>query len=449
MSGAPVDSFEFPAGFLWGASTASHQVEGNNRWNDWWDFESRGRLPFRSGDACRHYELYERDFDLVRELGQNAHRFSVEWSRVEPLEGQWSLDALDHYRDVIAALRARDVEPVITLHHFTNPKWFQDKGGWLRSEAPAEFGRFVETFTRHCGEGVKYWITVNEPTVYAKHGFVLGDWPPCVRGSWRGALRVLRNLAVAHTVAYHVLHSRPGEVRVGLAHSAPWIEPARPRSRADRCAAWLRDFVLNDAFFLLLRVVAWRRSGGRLPLDFIGLNYYTRSVVASQGSILRRAIGAECLAVDGRGPMSDTGWEIYPEGLLRVLLKFQRLGLPLVVTENGIATADEELRSRFLEDHLGYLARALAGGVEILGYFYWSLMDNYEWALGTEPRFGLAMTDFRTQNRIPTPCAGQYAEVCLANRIVTAVRREETVLQKNSTCNGERGSQGEGRHADS
>src|SRR5262245_49771432 len=159
-------AFDFPTGFLWGAATSGHQVEGNNRWNDWWEWEQAGRLPHKSGEACRHYDLYERDFDMARSWSQNAHRFSIEWSRIEPEKGYWNAEATAHYRNVIQALRERGLEPLVTLHHFTNPRWLAKSGGWLRRDAPQLFARYVEYVARHIGQNVTYWLTVNEPTVY-------------------------------------------------------------------------------------------------------------------------------------------------------------------------------------------------------------------------------------------------------------------------------------------
>jgi beta-glucosidase len=164
---------------LWGAATASHQVEGGNHWNDWWEAETSGLLPHRSGAACDHYRLYENDFDLARDLGHNAHRFSIEWSRIEPESEVWNEASIEHYARVLQALRDRGIEPVVTLHHFTNPAWFARAGGWLSPGCEQRFARYVEYVASHL-PGVKYWITINEPTVLVKHGYATGDWPPFV-----------------------------------------------------------------------------------------------------------------------------------------------------------------------------------------------------------------------------------------------------------------------------
>jgi beta-glucosidase len=402
-----------PPGFLWGAATASHQVEGGNRWNDWWELEESGRLPHRSGEACRHYELYERDFDLAQSLGHNAHRLSLEWSRIEPEPGAWNEPALAHYAQVIRALRRRGIEPVVTLHHFTNPAWLARRGGWPAPGCIEAFRRYVEIVAARLAGEVRYWITVNEPTVYVKHAYVSCDWPPLGPPSWLQAARALRNLCRAHAAAYAILHRHRPDASVGLAHSAPHVVPCNPASRADRLAARARDFALNRLVFRLFGRPA------RDVLDFIGLNYYARQVVRARDASGWKPFGVECTE-DHHGAaraFSPLGWEVFPAGLGAVLREFARFGLPLLVTENGIATDDERQRTRYLLDHVGEVGNALRSGVPVVGYLYWTLMDNYEWSAGRSPRFGLAHVDFATQERRPRPAAEALRSIIAAGRI--------------------------------
>jgi beta-glucosidase len=406
-------SFRFPAGFLWGAATAAHQVEGDNRSNDWWPFEQAGKLPFKSGDACRHYELFERDFELARAMGHNAHRFSIEWSRIEPRQGEWDLAAIRHYREVIEALRQRGMEPLVTLHHFTNPAWFADAGGWLVRRNVGHFARYTEFVAKHLGDRVRWWLTINEPTVYAKNAFVTGHWPPCRQGDWWAASRAIGNMGRAHRVAYDILHRHRPDALVGFPHSAPLVMPRQPARPVDRSCAWLRYLVLPGVPLVLLGGARRRR------LDFIGLNYYCRTLVHWEARGTAALFGRDWLEDDQGEPrvFSDIGWEIYPAGLRWQLARFARYGVPVLVTENGLATADEAQRLEFLRSHLHSLAEASADGIAIAGYLYWSLMDNFEWSLGTEPRFGLAATDFTTQERVPRPAAAYFAEVCKKNAL--------------------------------
>jgi beta-glucosidase len=406
-------NFRFPRGFLWGAATSSHQVEGNNRWNDWWEFEQSGRLPHRSGDACRHFELYESDFDLARSWGHNAHRLSIEWSRIEPVEGHFSAAALDHYASVAHALRKRGLEPVVTLHHFTNPAWFTRRGGWVRADSVDFFRRYAEAVSARLASQVRYWLTINEPTIYVTRAFLKGDWPPCQPASWLRAARALRNLCRAHGEAYFAIHRCRANAMVGFAHSSPYVVARHPRRPWDRYAARLRDFVLNGLCFRLL---------GRAPhrvLDYIGINYYARQLVRWRPWGLAALFGAENKTSDSMNGrrFSSLGWEIYPEGLREVVRKFAAYGVPLMITENGVATSDEALRKEFIAAHVRALALAMRDGVRVLGYFYWTLFDNYEWSEGTTAHFGLAAVVRPHQTRTARPAAASFERICRSNEI--------------------------------
>jgi beta-glucosidase len=403
----------FPSNFLWGAATASHQVEGNNRWNDWWECEQQGRLPYRSGDACRHFELYDSDFALAQSWGHTAHRISIEWSRIEPTQGRWDEQAMQHYVEVIDSLRRHGLEPVVTLHHFTNPAWFTHRGGWPRADAVALFRRYAEFVAVRLGSRVRFWLTINEPTVYFKRVFVAGDWPPCRKHSWYQSWVGLRNLCRAHVAAYTVLHRHRPDAMVGFAHSAPYIVPCNPQRARDRWSAWARDFVLNQLCFRLL---------GRPPrevLDFIGVNYYTRQIVRAHSRGAGLIFGTECRQPHHGEARSfnSLGWEIFPAGLTAILRQLSRYGVPLIVTENGVSTGDETQRTAFLLDHIRALAAALHEGVDVRGYFYWTLYDNFEWTEGFNAHFGLAAIDLATQRRLPRPAAAVYASVCKSNEI--------------------------------
>ncbi|MCL6608918.1 MAG: family 1 glycosylhydrolase [Geminicoccaceae bacterium] len=406
------EGFRFPPGFLWGAATAAHQVEGDNRASDWWAAEESGRLPHRSGRACDHLRRYEADFDLARAFGHNAHRLSLEWSRLEPEPGLRDEAAFGHYERVLEALRARGLEPVVTLHHFTAPRWFAERGGWLAADALDRFAAHCDAVVERFGSQIRWWITVNEPTVLAKHGWVTGDWPPFVRGRWDLAFRVIHRLCAAHRRAYRRIHARVPGALVSFAHSIPWIEPCDPSRTFDRLAARLRTAFLVDWCFGRVR------EAGRLLLDYVAVNYYTRSIVRWRPRGRALLFGVDCHEPH-HGPrlFDDLDQELWPEGLLQVLRRCARLGLPVLVTENGIATTDDGLRLAHLRGHLEALARALAEGVELRGYLHWSLMDNFEWAKGTTARFGLAATDLATLERRPRPAMRLLAEVARTGRL--------------------------------
>jgi beta-glucosidase len=250
-------------------------------------------------------------------------------------------------------------------------------------------------------------------------GYINGEWPPLVKASWIKAMIAFRNLAKAHVAAYRTLHEIHGDIMVGFAHSAPLVVPCNPQRIRDRVAASVRDLILNRAFFYLLGARAGNGRETSRRLDFIGINYYTRMIIRGGDSGIKAVFGRVCrLSHDhDRGPISDMGWEVYSRGLRLILAKFSHFGVPLLVTENGIATNDESLRSDFIIEHLETLAEALASGANVIGYLYWSLIDNYEWARGMEPHFGLAAVDRKSQERQPRPCSDDFSRVCWENRL--------------------------------
>jgi beta-glucosidase len=371
--------------FLWGVATSAHQVEGGNTANDWAHCEAAGRLP-PAGRAADHWRLWAEDLDRFQALGLNAYRFSVEWSRIEPDAGVVNADALDHYRAVVDGCRARGLEPLVTLHHFTLPWWLARRGGFLADDAIARFRAHVDRVVRALA-GVRLWCTINEPGVLTVMGYLRGVWPPFLQDPAR-ALAVWRRLHALHRVAYDVVKRHRPEAWVGLAHNMLYPLPARPRA-ADRWAARLTHRLFNLSFAARVKDTQ----------DFIGLNYY------SPAWTTWRRLADPMLAQPGL-PVTDMGWAMDARGLewlLRDLARrFQR---PLIVTENGIATEDDALRRLYLETHLEAVARARRAGADVRGYFYWSGIDNYEWAEGFRPRFGLYRVDYDTETRTLKPGA--------------------------------------------
>ncbi|MDQ7820953.1 MAG: glycoside hydrolase family 1 protein [Armatimonadota bacterium] len=409
----------FPPGFIWGTATSAYQVEGYNVHADWWEWEQQpGRIRGgdRSGAACGWWERAEEDFDLAARLHQTGHRLSVEWSRIQPAPGRWEEAAVDRYRRMLRALRERGIEPMVTLHHFTTPQWFARRGGWEAPDAPDLFARFVEQVVPALAEFTSLWCTVNEPMGWVFSAYTAGRWPPGHR-SLRRALRAAAGLVRAHAAAYRIIHRVQPHARVGFANYFRLFDPARPRA-PDRWAAAVRDRLLNWAFVQAVtegRVEAfpWRQRfpGAEGTLDFVGVNYYTRDLVAFDPRYPRRLFGRHFHPPGCE--MSDGGYgEVYPQGLYRVVRSCARLGLPVYVTENGIPDADDDQRPRFIVRHLAWLWRALQDGVPVRGYYYWSLVDNFEWAEGWSLKFGLVAVDPLTQARTVRPSAWVYAQIC-------------------------------------
>ncbi len=397
---------KFPKDFLWGAATSSYQVEGNNVHADWWPWEKKAGHE-NSGQACRHYELYEQDFDLVKSLNHNAHRLSIEWSRIEPEEGNFLQKELKHYLDVILALRARQIEPMVTLHHFTNPNWFSVSGGWADKRSVKRFIRYCEQVVRVLAPHVHYWVTINEPTIYFSHAYMFGWWPPQAK-SYLQAKAVHDNFVSAHIHAYRRIKEIYKELNIappsiGIAQHMQAMVPCSPALK-NRCAAYLRDKWFN---FEILDTLQQKKT-----MDFVGLNYYSRQLIDLKKWGIGNMIWDVCK--DNHDPVqkNSLGWDIYPEGLLKVLLKLKRYNLPVFITENGICTSDDDLRWEFLRAHLKNVHAAMEKGVDVRGYLYWSLMDNFEWDKGFAPRFGLIDIDYVSYKRTVRESAKKYAEVC-------------------------------------
>jgi beta-glucosidase len=424
-SPAAAPKFLFPPDFLFGAATSSHQVEGNCTNNDWWAWEQAGKVPEKSGLACDHYRRFREDFDLARELRHNAHRFSIEWSRIEPEEGRFSDDAIRHYRDVLSALRERGMEPIVTLHHFTLPQWLAAKGGWENPKIEGLFARYVGVVVDACKDLARWWITINEPLVIVFKGYVIGEWPPGKK-EFPVAMKVVRQLLRTHVRAYHVIHERQPDARVSIAHHALALSADDKSRLRDRLSLGTRSFLVNHMFLKALvnghlRVpgVIWEGLGSGRTLDFLGLNYYTRDFVRNAGFDLAGLLGSGS-RIDHRmsiGQRNELGWEIYPEGMGRLLGEYGRYGLPVLISENGTSTWRDQSRWLFIYMHLWQVARGLSEGVPIVGYLYWSLLDNFEWAEGYKARFGLVEVDYATQQRRVRPSALHFREVIRRNRL--------------------------------
>ncbi len=414
-------TLHFPRDFRWGTATASHQVEGDNTNNDWWIWEQTpGRI--RNGDsaglACNWWAQAEADFDRAAAMGQNALRLSIEWSRVEPEPGQWDEAALDRYRQMLRELRRRKIEPMVTLHHFTNPIWLLERGGWASPETVTLFERYVRKAVTALNEFTDLWCTINEPVVYALLGYVDGRFPPG-KHNLGLALDVLTNLVQAHAAAYHAIHEIQSGARVGFAHNVRLFDPARPGFPLDRMAAGLQDRLFNASFLeALLTGQLWFPLGRsrRIPqaagtLDYIGLDYYTRDLVAFDLRQSRHLFGRN-FATPG-AETGDGGYgEVYPEGLFRCIKRLVPTRLPIYITENGLPDADDSRRPRFLLTHLRQVWRALNFNWPIMGYYHWTLVDNFEWAEGWSLRFGLFELDPATQVRRLRPSGQLYAEIC-------------------------------------
>jgi beta-glucosidase len=395
---------DFPPDFLWGSSTAAHQVEGGNTNNDWWAWEHapNSTVVESSGDGIDHLNRYESDYALLASLGQNAHRFSFEWSRIEPAEGEFSRAALDHYKRVLDSLHRHQLTPFATLFHFTVPRWFAERGGWLAPGALELFGRYAERVATALGDLVPYMGTVNEPQVVALMGYLAGGFPPGLQDLETARL-ANRTFAQAHRTAVAAVRSGSSSTRVGTCLQIPYIQPLRPDDEQDRALA-----ARFKGFFADTHLDDLRAADD--PGDFVGLQYYGRDLMDATSPTFKAPAPSDA-------EVSSMGWEVHPDGFGQVLREVNQVGLPVVVTENGIATGDDRQRVRYLAGHLAALRSAMDEGVDVRGYFHWSSFDNYEWG-SYGPRFGLIGIDREDgYRRVVRPSAVLYGEVARNGRL--------------------------------
>jgi beta-glucosidase len=440
---------KFPDGFLWGAATSAHQVEGGNI-NDWseWEKENAERLAkeagnkwkpwqqekfpemfepqnYISGRACDHYNRYETDFDIAKGLGHNAHRFSIEWSRIEPEEGKFNDAEIEHYRNVIKAIKDHGMEPFVTLWHWTNPVWVRDIGGWGNKKTIEYFCRYAEKVVSSFPE-IKFWVVLNEPTVYASLSYIKGTQPPGVKNIFRSR-RVINNLVKAHLKAYDVIHNLNSATMVGTPCSVNYWIPYKEKLSNRILAATMNS--LEGHFLKKIEHKA----------DFVALQYY-RSITVG----FKR--GGNFLGIidnrlhDSGDDVTDLDWKIYPEGIYYFLKKNAKYNLPIYITENGIADSSDSKRKKFIKDHLYWIHKAISEGVDVRGYFYWSLIDNIEFVedRGFWPRFGLVEVDYsaksgsasggKTTERKIRPSAWEYAKICKSNELSRLDSRRDSLV---------------------
>ncbi len=422
----------FPENFLWGSATAAHQVEGGNTNNNWYLFEdakdAEGNPKIhrnqKSGDAADHWNRYKDDIRLMSTMSLNSYRFSVEWSKVEPKPGQFDISVLKHYQDMVRTLLQAGIQPVLTLHHFTDPIWFVEKGGWLQENPWDDFLPFVKITTDFLKKDVQLWCTFNEPSVYAVNGWFTGEFPPGKNNAQEAAL-VLQNMLLTHARSYQLIKELSPESQVGLVKHIQIFDPANPRSPLDVLATLLLDRNFNHSVLEFLNsgnysfnfpglAVQKNKSEFTESYDFIGLNYYTRSFRKFKPGAANPI--AEIIK-NSEEERTDMNWEIYPEGLYRALKMVRSYtNKAIYITENGIADNSDTKREAYIRDHLAAVNYALGEGLDIRGYFYWSLLDNFEWAHGFDKRFGLYKVNFQTQQRILRKGSKTYTDIIL-NRI--------------------------------
>lgn len=382
---------DFPSGFLWGASTSAMQVEGGIENNDWAEAIRQGKAP-DMGLACDYYNRYEEDYDIAVSLRHNAHRFSVEWARVEPEEGVFDEQELQHYRDMVAALKKRNLEPFVTVWHFSLPLWFVRSGGFDRSDAPQIFARYAQKVTEALGSDVTFYMTINEPLVWVgEHGKILG--------ASSGPLNPIRYISQfkalirAHNAAYKAMKEVAPSAQVGIAKHQFSFVGTNP----------LGNLVASLARYFWNRIFL---NGIKEHQDFIGVQFYQRLFFWQSKKEEREA------------EKSDIGWQLHPSAIYDTLKEAARYNVPLYVTEAGIADEHDTWRAEYIRGTLWGVHKALSEGVDVRGFFYWTLLDNYEFKEGFTMKFGLVHVDHEgNQKRTVRESAKRYAEIIKNNSL--------------------------------
>ncbi len=425
----------FPDGFRWGTASSSHQSEGGNH-NDWSEWE---KIPGNIKDgsnaivACDHYNRFEADFDLMKEFGHQVHRFSVEWSRIEPKHGKWDDKELKHYRKVVESLLERDIQPMLTLHHFTIPLWLRDMGSWLNPETPEIFGRYARKVAESLSDLDIIWNTINEPMVVAAMGYLFGTFPP-QETDFGKAMTVTQHMLMSHgqaASAVREVYSEEGREQPLIAPvlSVSYFQPQNPDSPEDVEAANYLDDLYNQV---------WVRGAvtAKVPdvdgnevrykplensVDFIGMNYYSRQVVSSDmdflaGEAPEKTIDERCDGLD---------WEVYPDGYYPLIKSYwDRYQKPLWMTENGIGTTNDALKRRYIIRHLQEVHRAIQDGIDIRGYLIWTWVTNFEWAEGFGSDFGLVGMDSQTLDRQPRESAFMFKDIIQSNGLTKEIQEK-------------------------
>lgn len=413
MTEEPI-SYKFSKRFLWGAAVSAHQVEGknHNQWTVWelenakakavqadyhlkdyksWDrIKTAAKSPhnYVSDRLADHYNRYGEDFDLLQKMHMNAFRFSVEWSRIEPTEGAWNPEAIKHYKDYAEDLKMRGIEPIVTLFHFTLPVWFAEKGGFEKRSNVKYFTRFAKRIVAELGLSIRYVITINEPEIYATESYIEQAWPPAVHNYFKW-WRVTNNLAYSHRQVAKAIHKMNRRYKLSIAKNSSFFYPG-DNAWLSRLSAAVMQYLQDDYF--IKKVIK--------SCDFLGVNYYCSN----------RVYGYRIHNPEQN--LSDLNWDSQPADIQYVLERLHdKYRIPILITENGLADSEDVKRQWWITQTILAMHKAIRSGVRLEGYLHWSLIDNFEWAYGKWPRFGLAAVNYATGERTLRPSARWFGRV--------------------------------------
>jgi beta-glucosidase len=439
-------SWEFPKGFVWGVATSAFQTEGHID-NDYTDWIKTGKSP-EYGVACDFWNLYEEDIARAAAMGVKVFRMSMEWSRIEPVQGTWDTDAVNHYRKILKSVRDHGMEPLVTLHHFTNPKWVAASGYWAWDGIMDAFANYAGYAARQFGDLVDNWNPMNEPMIYIQGFSLVGMYPGGKMYDIHTLYKVFHHAVWANAGATDAIRKfddfdADGEGKKSVLWLVTAVIPTypdEPRYAESRDAAKREDYFANLAFPNALitgaldidfdgktdKVVEGLQEGvfdelkGRV--DMVGVNYYSREFVTPAAGAIPNVDALPCMRDilpcgrpnDLKG---DNGNEIFPPGMYDTISEFSRYGLPIFVSENGMADAKDTLRPSYIVMHLMQIIRAIRDGYDVRGYLHWSLLDNYEWAEGYNSKFGLYEINYDTMQRTPRSSVELYRQIVTGNSL--------------------------------
>lgn len=384
----PQNFLKFPDGFFWGAASASYQVEGGIENNDWAKAGREGRVPV-AGLSTDHYNQYENDFDIAKSLGQNCQRISIEWSRIEPTKGRYDQNEIMHYRKVLKALNDRGLKPFVTLWHFTLPQWFADEGGFKTKDAPEIFSRYCTFVVSQLDDLCENFSTMNEPLVWLSQGYWRGGWPPFRKKNFFSTIKIFNNLVRSHNLSYQKIKAQNKNLDISyVKHNISLESNWTPWSKIAKFAS----FIVWNRLFIYKTIN---------NTDSIGINYYFHRQLYKFNK--------------KKYPKSDMGWVLNPDGLYNVLSNLKKFKKPIYITEVGLADEKDRYREEYIKGLVKSVHRVIQEGLDVRGFMYWSIMDNFEWAEGYWPRFGLVEINYETLERKIRPSAFAYKSICEDN----------------------------------
>ena len=421
-----MNDFRLKNNMLLGVASAATQVDGGalgHTWNDWYE---RGYIKDGSDPAVAtgHWERWREDILLMHRMGIQTYRFGVEWARIEPKEGEFDEAAIAHVKEEIMLLLALNIKPLVTLHHFTNPMWFESKGGWEKYENIRSFLLYVEKMIKSIGHLVNEYITINEPNVYATNGYFFGSWPPGKKSA-SATMEVMSNLAAAHIKSYRLIHDMRRSMgfrdsKVSFANHLRVFEPKNHYNPAHVAAANAEEKLFQGLLSRAMITGEFKKplkNNGRdrkgVYCDFHAVNYYSRSTVSGIGDGVREGCHK-----------NDLGWEIYPDGIVKCCQMLEEIApMPIYITENGTCDLGDSFRSRFIYDHLKALCESR---LPVKRYYHWCFNDNFEWLEGNFARFGIVHTDYDSLERTVKK-SGKFYSSIIENRGVTDEMYDEFV----------------------